>query len=385
MRCQTFPAERPLRAGSGRFRPPGQRGNMRPMSPVDGDPAREPWLTRARRGARAEGEASDGVRLRAGVLSLVVGTLLLGLKYLAYQLTGSTAILSDALESIVNVVAALFAIGGLVVAGWPADRNHPYGHGKIEFFSAAFEGGLIAFAAILIIKEAGEALLFGHEVKQISFGLMITIGAGLANAALGYYLLRVGRTHQSLTLVADGTHVLADFWTSAAAAVGLALVQFTGQTWIDPAVAILVGLNLIWTGLGLVRHAAGGLLDEEDPSLLRRVVDAVNANRMPGVVRLHYLRAIRAGRYTHVDAHLVVPEFWSVGDGHDFGNAFERRVVRSLGLDGEIVFHVDPCHRLFCAGCDMEPCPIRLSPFVAPSEISLDEAVRPDPLDAPPS
>ncbi len=369
---------------NGRFRPPRRHGSMGVMSAKAG-PALDPWMTQARRAARGAeaGGAPDGVRLRAGVLSLVVGTLLLGLKYLAYQLTGSTAILSDALESIVNVVAAMFAIGGLVVAGWPADRNHPYGHGKIEYFSAAFEGGLIAFAAILIIKEAGEALLFGHTVRQISFGLMITVGAGLANAALGFYLMRVGRTHHSLTLVADATHVLADFWTSMAAAVGLALVQFTGQVWIDPAVAILVGLNLIWTGLGLVRHAAGGLLDEQDPALLRKVVEAVNANLRPGVVRVHFLRAIRAGRYTHVDAHLVVPEFWSVGEGHDFGNAFERRVVRSLDLDGEIVFHIDPCQRQFCAGCDVEPCPIRLTPFVAHAPITFDEAVRPDPQDLP--
>ena len=150
-------------------------------------PADEPWLVTEQRAAKVEAEleAPDASACAPAWCRWSVGTLLLGLKYLAYQLTGSTAILSDALESIVNVIAALFALGGLVVAGWPADRNHPYGHGKIEFFSAAFEGGMIAFAAVLIIKEAGEALLFGHQVRQINFGLLITIGAGLANAALG--------------------------------------------------------------------------------------------------------------------------------------------------------------------------------------------------------
>jgi len=344
-------------------------------------PADEPWLVTEQSAAKVEAEleAPDDVRLRAGLVSLVVGTLLLGLKYLAYQLTGSTAILSDALESIVNVIAALFGLGGLVVAGWPADRNHPYGHGKIEFFSAAFEGGLIAFAAVVIIKEAGEALLFGHEVRQINFGLLITIGAGLANAALGIYLLQTGRKHHSLTLVADGTHVLTDFWTSVATAVGLCLVILTGLPWLDAMVAGLVGLNLIWTGLGLVRHAAGGLLDEEDTSLLQKVVHAINANLVPGVVRVHFLRAIRSGRFTHVDAHLVVPEFWSVEEAHEFGNAFERRVMRSLDLDGEIVFRIDPCHRQFCAGCDVDPCPIRRAPFTGRTWIPLEEAVRPDP------
>jgi len=355
------------------------------MRRMDGREGRveEPWLVTPQTAARVDAslDASPKVRLRAGAVSLVVGTALLGVKYLAYQLTGSTAILSDALESIVNVVAALFALGGLVVAGWPADRNHPYGHGKIEFFSAAFEGGLIAFAAILIIKEAGEALLFGHQLRQVNFGVLITIGAGLANAALGFYLLRVGRTHHSPTLVADGTHVLTDFWTSAATAGGLGLVLLTGFEWLDPVVAALVGLNLIWTGLGLVRHAAGGLLDEEDTALLEQVVRALNANLTPGVIRVHFLRAIRSGRFTHVDAHLVVPEFWSVEEAHEFGDALERHIVRDLGLDGEIAFHIDPCHRQFCAACEVEACPIRLAPFTGRPWITLEDAVQPDPID----
>ncbi|MGH7790604.1 MAG: cation diffusion facilitator family transporter, partial [Candidatus Binatia bacterium] len=340
----------------------------------------EPWLVSEQRAAQDEREAPARVRLRAAILSLVVGIVLLGVKYLAYKLTGSTAILSDTLESIVNVIAALFALGGLVVAGWPADRNHPYGHGKVEFFSAAFEGGMIAVAAVLIIKEAGEALLFGHQVKQLEFGLLITAGAALANAALGWHLVRTGRKYRSLTLVADGTHVLADFWTSVATAVGLGLVMLTGMAWLDAVVAAMVGLNLVWTGLGLVRHAAGGLLDEEDLVLMNKVVGAINAGLLPGVIRVHFLRAIRSGRFTHVDAHLVVPEFWTVEEAHDFGTAFERRVVHSLGIEGEIVFHVDPCHRQFCASCEVEPCPIRIQPFVSRNWISLDEAASPDPL-----
>lgn len=341
-----------------------------------------PWLTSARAASRTGivDEAPTNIRLRAALLSLIVGTVLLGFKYLAYQLTGSTAILSDALESIVNVVAAMFALGGLVVAARPADRSHPYGHGKIEFFTAAFEGGLIAFAAVLILKEAGEALLFGHEVRQLNFGILITIGAGLANAALGWFLLRTGRAYHSLTLVADGTHVLADFWTSVATAVGLGLVSLTGLTWLDAAVAGMVGLHLVWTGLALVRHAAGGLLDEEDAPLLQRVVEAVNANAVPGVIRVHFLRAIRAGRFTHLDAHLVVPEFWTVEQAHEFGNIFERRVVRALEMDGEIVFHIDPCYRQFCTQCEVDPCPIRRAPFAARARLTLDEAVQPDPL-----
>jgi cation diffusion facilitator family transporter len=324
-------------------------------------------------------DASNRMRLRAATVSVVVGTILLGAKYLAYQLTGSTAILSDALESIVNVIAALFALGGLVVAGWPADRNHPYGHGKIEFFSAAFEGGMIALAAVLIIKEAGEALISHHQVREVRFGLVITVGAGLANAALGWFLIRVGKRHRSVSLVADGTHVLSDFWTSLATAIGLGLVLTTGLEWLDPLVAAMVGLNLVWIGLRLVHYAAGGLLDEEDTDLVERVLDAINTNLVPGVIRVHCLRAIRSGRFTHVEARLVVPEFWTVEEAHDFGTAFEHRVVRSLSDEGEMSVRLDPCRRQFCASCEVDPCPIRVQPFVSRSWIRLDEAVRSDP------
>ncbi|MGD9762736.1 MAG: cation diffusion facilitator family transporter [Candidatus Binatia bacterium] len=327
----------------------------------------------------AERAAPSRIRRRAAALSVVVGTFLLGVKYLAYQLTGSTAILSDALESIVNVVAAVFAVGGLAIADRPADRGHPYGHGKIEFFSAAFEGGLIAFAAVLILKEAGEALLFGHQVQQLNFGLLVTLGAGLANAALGWYLIRVGRKYASPILIADGTHVLSDFWTTIAIVAGLAAVLLTGFEWLDPAVAAIVGLNLVWTGVGLVRQAAGALLDEQDTALLQRMVDAINANLTPGVIRVHHLRAIRAGRFTHFAAHLVVPEFWTVKEAHDFANAFEQRIIQTLGIDGEIVFHLDPCDRQFCTTCDASPCPIRRAPLVERTPITLEEAVDPDP------
>jgi cation diffusion facilitator family transporter len=339
----------------------------------------EPLLLTRENEDREATEASNRLRLRAALISVVVGTILLGFKYSAYQLTASTAILADALESIINVIAALFALGGLVAAGLPADRTHPYGHGKVEFFSAAFEGGMIALAAALIIKEAGEAFLFGHQVRQVSFGLLITIGTGLANSALGWYLITTGRRYRSVTLVANGTHVLADFWTSVATAVGLSLVMLTGVNWLDPLVAAMIGINLAWISLRLVRHAAGGLLDEEDTALLERVIEGINGNLVPGVIRVHSLRAIRSGRYTHIDAHLVVPEFWTVEEAHDFGTALERRVMRGLGIEGEIAFHVDPCHRQPCASCEVDPCPIRVQPFVSRPWIKLDEAVQPDP------
>ena len=317
-------------------------------------------------------------RIRAGLISFVVSGVLLAAKYQAYRLTESTAILSDALESIVNVVAAIFAVGGLVFAGRPADRNHPYGHGKIEFFSAAFEGGLIAFAAVLILYEVALGFLFGVRVHDLDIGLLIVLGAGLVNLLLGWFLVRTGRRHESLTLVADGQHVLSDFWTSVGVVVGLLLVRLTGIEWLDPLVAGVVALNLLWTGYRLVRHAAGGLLDEEDTPLLHRLTAVLGGHVGQGVIRVHHLRAMRAGRFHHVDAHLVVPEFWTVERAHQLAEDLAARVIRDLGVRGEIAFHTDPCHRVYCGMCDLPDCPVRREPFRSRPPLTVEEAVQPD-------
>lgn len=327
---------------------------------------------------RDESEDAARARLWAAIISLVVGTGLLGAKYVAYWMTGSTAILSDALESIVNVVAAIFSLGAIVFAGQPADRSHPYGHGKIEFFSAVFEGGLIAFAAVLILYTAAVAVISGVDLRSLDSGIAITLAAGLANALLGVFLIRTGRKHDSLALVADGKHVLSDFWTSLGVVVGLALVKVTGWPWFDPLVAAIVGVNLAVTGVRLVRHAAGGLLDEEDTELLQSLVNAINQNTEPGIIRVHFLRAIRVGRFKHVDAHLVVPEFWSVKETHDHADRFEARVIDALPFTGEMVFHTDPCRRAYCAVCDVPDCPIRVRPFEGREPMTLDEALHSD-------
>jgi cation diffusion facilitator family transporter len=326
----------------------------------------------------ADAAAESRARVRAVLISLVVGAVILAAKFWAYRLTGSTAILSDALESIVNVVAAVFGLGGIVFAAQPADRNHPYGHGKIEFFSAAFEGGLIAFAAVMIFYEVIRALLYGSEIRALDVGLGIVMGAGVANLLLGWYLLRTGRAARSLTLVADAQHVLADFWTSVGIVVGLFLVRLTGIWWLDPVIAAVVALNLMRTGFRLVRHAAGGLLDEEDTPMLLRVLGVLDRHIGQGVIRVHHLRAIRAGRFHHVDAHLVVPEFWSVDRAHELAESLAEQAIAELAMEGEIVFHTDPCHRAYCGMCDLDDCVVRREPFRGRPPLTLEEAVRPD-------
>ncbi len=322
-------------------------------------------------------ESDQRVRWRAGLLSLLVAIVLLGIKYQAYRMTGSAAVLSDALESIVNVIAAAFSLGGLVFAGIPADRNHPYGHGKIEFMAAAFEGGLIAFAAILIIWESAVALVQGSAIRDLDAGIVLVAAAGCCNGALGWFLVRVGRSHRSMTLVADGQHVLSDFWTSVGIVGGLLLVQLTGLEWLDPVVAIAVALLLLFTGWRLVRLAAGGLLDEEDPELVQRFVKEIGPHIGQGVISVHHLRAIRAGRVPHISAHLVVPEFWTVERAHDLAEQLAARLSNQLG-ESEITFHTDPCHRAHCGGCDVEACSVRTKPFHGRRPLTPEEAVEPD-------
>jgi cation diffusion facilitator family transporter len=321
---------------------------------------------------------ATGPRWRAGLVSLIAAVALLALKFYAWHLTGSVAVLSDAMESIVNVVAAVFLLGGLLFAGIPADRNHPYGHGKIEYFTATFEGGLIVAAGVLILYEAWTGFVQRETPAELDAGMLLVAGAGAANLVLGLYLVRVGRRHDSAALVADGRHVISDWWTTVGVIGGLLAVKATGIWWFDPAIAGLVALQLLWTGIKLVRHSSGALLDEEDPALLARLVAMLQEEVGGGVISVHQLRAIRAGRFHHISAHLVVPEFWSVLQAHDLSESLAARIIRRMGIEGELVFHTDPCHRAHCAHCDYEPCPVRMHAFEQAPQLTVDGAVQPD-------
>lgn len=316
---------------------------------------------------------------RIAALSLGVAVVLLGVKSYAWLLTGSQAIFSDAAESIVNVVAAAFAFRVLAWAGQPADREHPFGHGKIEFFSAAFEGGLVVAAALAILWQATDALVDRAEPRELDLGLLLTLAAGLANGALGWHLVRHGRKHRSAAIEADGHHVLSDFVTSLGVVAGLLAVRFTGLWWLDPAIAFAMGLLLVRTGWRLVRRSVGALLDEEDPAFVARLVAMLEPHVRGGLIRIHQLRALRAGRFHHISAHLVVPEFWSVQRAHAAADALAAKVLAEFEGEGDIDFHTDPCERRYCAGCDVADCTIRAAAFVARPPLSVEEAVAPDP------
>lgn len=299
----------------------------------------------------------------ASRLSVVVSIFVLTFKALAYLHTNSQAVLSDALESIVNVTASLVALWIIHYSIEPADDEHPYGHGKVEYLSAAFEGGLVCFAGIMIIAEAVQALIKGQSIANFQAGFIYSIIASLFNLALGLYLRSIGKKHHSAALTSSGTHVLSDLWTTAGSLIGLGFVWATGMTWVDAAIAILMAIYLLVTGYKVVRSAFGGLIDEHDAESLDRLAGVLEKNRFEGIIDIHQTRMIRAGRFHHIDAHVVVPEFWDVSEAHHQTTLFEHKVVTEYHLEGEIAFHVDPCLKSYCDQCDFEPCPIRSAAF----------------------
>lgn len=314
---------------------------------------------------------------RAAVLSLGVSLLLFGVKFYAHKLTGSQSILSDALESIVNIATACVAIMVLAVASRPADQNHPYGHGKIEYFSSAFEGGLIFLAAIWISIEAAQSLFEGAQLRQLDLGMVIVALAGFVNLGVGTYLKRVGVREDSLALVASAQHLLSDFVTSVGIIVGLVIVRLTGLAWLDPIVALVVAVQLGYSGLLVVRKSTAELLDAEDRRVLDRLRELFMKYSFPGIIRIHYTRVMRAGRYHHVDAHVILPEFWTVDEAHEQTNRFERLVFKDYGIQGEFHFHLDPCRKAYCRVCDLSPCPIRVMPFESRTPYNIEELVSP--------
>jgi cation diffusion facilitator family transporter len=299
----------------------------------------------------------------ASLISFGASVIILAIKFIAYSKTHSTAILSDALESIINVLAAGVTLVLMKYVSLPADENHPYGHGKLEYFSAAFEGGLIAFAGIIIAKEAIEALWKGAPLHNLDQGMVIAAAAAGMNLGLGFYIRRVGVKERSEALVASGTHILSDVWSTGGTLLGLLLVRVSGVAAFDAIAAIAIACNLSYSGYRIFRRSAAGLVDEIHPETLNELAKTFNANRMPSVIDIHLTKVIRSGNFHHIDAHLVLPEFWSLSEAHPFVDLFEKRSIEAYTGDGEINFHIDPCYRRFCTHCRVEPCPVRQRPF----------------------
>ena len=273
--------------------------------------------------------------------SIVVGLIVLSLKYVAYHLTGSVALLSDAIESIVNVATAIAVLIAISFAAQPADANHPYGHHKAEYISAVIEGVLIVIAAIAILREAWLAYQSPRLIDAPWLGLAINGGASVINAIWCYILINQGRARKSPAMVADGRHLLTDVISSFGVFAGVGLAAVTGFAILDPILAALVAMNILWSGWRLMKESVGGLLDEALPeSDLSRIRAAIAANA-DGAIEAHDLRTRQAGRMTFVDFHLVVKGQMSVTEAHDICDRLERAIKAEV-QDALISIHVEP-------------------------------------------
>ncbi|APD08468.1 MULTISPECIES: cation diffusion facilitator family transporter [Thermus] len=279
---------------------------------------------------------------RAAWASLAVALLVLGLKALAYFLTGSVALLSDALESTVNVAAALAALLAIRLAQKPPDETHPFGHTKAEYFSAVLEGVLVVGAALLIAKEALPRLLRPIPLEGLGLGLGVSLLAAGLNALLAYFLLREGRRHRSPALTADGYHVLSDVLTSLGVLVGVGLAWPTGFWVLDPLLALLVAGNILLMGFRLVRQSVGGLMDEGlSPEEVERIQGVIQAHLRGRALEVHDLKTRRAGPKSFLEFHLVVPGRMSVEEAHRLCDELERALEAEMpGL--VVTIHVEP-------------------------------------------
>ena len=282
------------------------------------------------------------MKLAAG--SILLGLAVLALKTLAWWLTGSVALLSDALESIVNVAAAIAALVAISVAQRPADQGHPYGHHKAEFISAVIEGVLIILAALLILHQAWGALQSPHVLEQPGLGLAINAFASVLNGLWCWVLIRQGRRRRSPALVADGKHLLTDVVSSMGVLVGIGLALATGWMILDPILAMLVGINILWSGWKVVTASVSGLMDEAVSDRALSEIRRIISDRAEGAIEAHDLRTRHAGRATFIDFHLVVDGQTTVAEAHDICDRIEAALKEHLP-DAQITIHVEPEHK----------------------------------------
>jgi cation diffusion facilitator family transporter len=285
----------------------------------------------------------DVITLAASA-SIAISLVVMAIKFAAFWVTGSAALYSDALESIVNVVTAAAALVAIRISGKPADSDHPFGHHKAEYFAAVLEGALIVVAALLILAEAYDALRNPHRLDNIAVGLAINLAATALNAGWGWFLIARGRLWRSPALTADGFHIMTDVWTSLGVMVGLILVSITGWLWLDPLLAAIVALNILWTGYKLTMGSLSGLLDEAvSPDIQRQIADAIKANG-DGAHQVHDIRTRHAGRATFIEFHLVVPGRMTVRESHAICDRLEGALETAIpGAD--VTIHVEPDHK----------------------------------------
>ena len=306
---------------------------------------------------------------------LIWGVVILLGKFLAYFLTNSIGILTDAFESIVNVVAAILTLLSLHLASKPRDLDHPYGHGKIEMLTASIEGILIILAGVFMISEAVQRLFSPVEVKQLNVGILIVALGGLANYLLGFYSIRVGKKHNSIALIAGGKHLQSDTYSTIGLLVGLGALFIFNKLWIDSAIAIVFGVIIIVTGVKILKETFDLLMDRADFETITEIANVLYTNRQLNWIDIHNLKAVKYGNIIHLDCDLTLPWYMSVREAHNENDLLKDILTEHYTEAVDITVHFDGCKPAHCQSCRLMDCKHRTSSFVAERQWILESVI----------
>lgn len=293
----------------------------------------------------------------------IVGVVLFLIKLYAWYKTGSVAILTDALESTINVIAGFIGLYSLYLSSLPKDHNHPYGHGKVEFISASIEGALITIAGLIIIYEAIGELQHPKNVESLDLGLVLIAFTAVVNYVVGYIAVKKGRKNNSLALIASGKHLQSDTYSTIGIIFGLILLYFTNIAWLDSVTALIFASFIIYTGYSILRASISGIMDETDELLLKEVVGFLSEERRENWIDLHNLRIIKYGSTLHFDCHMTVPWYFNIEEGHREVDALEDAVKNHFGDRIELFVHLDACKEFSCKICCKTDCMVRKHSF----------------------
>jgi cation diffusion facilitator family transporter len=304
-----------------------------------------------------------GQTIRMQKLLVAVAVLLFVVKMLAWFLTGSVAILTDALESTVNVVAGFIGLYSVILSSKPKDKEHPYGHGKVEFLSSAIEGLLISLAGLIIVYEALNNLIHPHELKQLDAGLILIAITALVNFIVGHLCIRQGKKVNSPVLISGGQHLKTDTYSTLGIIVGVVLIMLTDYKWIDSAAALVFSLFIIFTGYKIIRKSIGGIMDESDQSIIREIVEMLNKNRQNEWIDVHNMRVINYAGFYHIDCHLTVRHYINVNEAHAIMDSLTELFYKHFNSRVEFFVHIDGCIEKQCSICSIRDCSVRKAAF----------------------
>jgi cation diffusion facilitator family transporter len=305
----------------------------------------------------------------------LISVVLFVAKIIAYYLTHSLSVLTDALESIVNVLAGFIGLYSLYVAAKPRDTEHPYGHGKAEFVSSAVEGALIIAAGFLILYETFQNLIQNKPLQQLDKGLYVIAITAVVNLVAGLVCIRIGKKNYSLALESSGKHLLIDTWSTLVIIAALFVMLYTGLLWIDKVVALILSVFIIFNGYKITRKSIAGIMDEADMELLQKLVSLLNNNRRKNWIDLHNLRVIKYGSVLHIDCHLTVPWYMNVLDAHKEIDVLIDLVKKEFGDAVEMFIHTDPCLEFSCNICLKDDCNVRKHSFKKRIEWTLENVI----------